>query len=129
MLRLVVHVHQSQFVFFAQRPKKHFKSINMYVLDSNCNATSAFFHNDMLFRRVWYSRGKRQSKTLYTIVERGSEIDRYSVFDCHLSPIGRQMAFENSVSNDFFYLCSSLESTFFIAAYPVCYLIVSIPDL
>ena len=100
MLRLVcaivVHVQQSQ-----QTPVKHFKSINLYVLDSNCNATSDFFYNDMLFRRVWYSRGRRQSKTLLTIDERGSEIDRYSVYDCHLSPIGRQMAVENSVSNDF----------------------------
>ena len=48
--------------------------------------------------------GKRQSKTLLTIEERGSKIVRNSVFDCHLSPVGRQMAIENSVSNDFFYL-------------------------
>ena len=45
--------------------------------------------------------GRRQSKTLFTIDERGSEIDRNSVFDCHLSPVGRQMTIENSVSDDF----------------------------
>ena len=38
---------------------------------------------------------------LLTIDERRSKITRNMVFDCHLSPIGRQMAIENSVSNDF----------------------------
>ena len=28
---------------------------------------------------------------------------RNSVFDCHLSQVGRQMAIENSVSNDLLY--------------------------
>ena len=45
--------------------------------------------------------GRRQSKTRLTIDERGSKIARNSVFDCHLSPVRRQMAIENSVSNDF----------------------------
>ena len=31
----------------------------------------------------------------------GSKIDRNSVFRLPLSPVGRQMAIENSVSNDF----------------------------
>ena len=35
---------------------------------------------------------RRQSKTPLTIGERGSKIDRNSVFDCHLSTVGRQMA-------------------------------------
>ena len=43
----------------------------------------------------------RQLKTLIRIDKRGSKIARNSVFDCHLSPIGRQMAIENSVSNAF----------------------------
>ena len=43
----------------------------------------------------------RQSKTLSTIDERGSKIDRNSIFDRHLSPFGRQMAIENTVSVDF----------------------------
>ena len=38
---------------------------------------------------------------LLTIDERGSTIDRNSVSDCHLSPVGRQMAIENSFSNYF----------------------------
>ena len=63
--------------------------------------------------------GRRQSKTLLTIDERRSKIDRNSVFECHLSPVGRQMAIENSVSNDLFYLRLSKASTFSIAAYPV----------
>ena len=43
----------------------------------------------------------RKSKKLLTIDERGSQIARNSVFDCHLSLCGRQMAIENYVSNDF----------------------------
>ena len=62
---------------------------------------------------------RRQSKTLLAIDERGSKIDRNSVFDCQLSPVGRQMAIENSVSDDF-YLRFSIVLTFSIAAYPVC---------
>ena len=46
--------------------------------------------------------GRRQSKTLLTIDERGSKIARNSIFDCHLSRVGRQMAIEISVSKDFF---------------------------
>ena len=45
--------------------------------------------------------GRRQAKTLFAIDKRGSNIDRNSVFDCHLSPVGRHMTIENSVSNDF----------------------------
>ena len=41
-----------------------------------------------------------QSKTLWTIDERGSLIAWKSVFDCHLSPDGQQTAIKNSVSND-----------------------------
>ena len=41
----------------------------------------------------------RQSKTLLTIDERGSEIATTSVFDCQWSPVGRLMAIEKSVSN------------------------------
>ena len=40
-----------------------------------------------------------------TIDEYRSKIARNSVFDCHLSPVGRQMAIENSVSNDFWSTC------------------------
>ena len=47
------------------------------------------------------SQDRRQSKTLSTIEERGSKIDRNSVFDCHLSPVERQMAIESTVSFDF----------------------------
>ena len=38
---------------------------------------------------------------LLTIGKRGSKFVKNSVFDCHLSPVGRQMAIENSVSNNF----------------------------
>ena len=45
--------------------------------------------------------GKGQSTTLLTIDELGSKSTINSVLDCHLSPVGRQMAIKNSVSNDF----------------------------
>ena len=50
---------------------------------------------------IFITPGRRQSKTLSTIDERGSKIDRNSVFDSHLSPVWRQMAIENTVSIDF----------------------------
>ena len=62
--------------------------------------------------------GRRQSKTLLTIDERESKLARNSVFYCHLLPIGRQMAIENSVSN-YFDLRPSIVLTFSISAYPV----------
>ena len=37
---------------------------------------------------------------LLTIDERGSKIARNNVFDCDLSPIGKQMAIKDSVSSD-----------------------------
>ena len=48
-----------------------------------------------------FTPGRRQLKTYSTIDERGSKVDRNSVFDCHLSPAGRQIAIENTVSIDF----------------------------
>ena len=42
-----------------------------------------------------------QSKTLFSMEERGSEIATTSVFDCHLSLVGRLMAIEKTVSNYF----------------------------
>ena len=43
--------------------------------------------------------GRRQWKTLSTIDKHGSKIIRNSVFDCHLSPVWRQMAIEIGVFN------------------------------
>ena len=63
---------------------------------------------------------RRQSKTPFTMDERGSEIATTSVFDCHLSPVGRLIAIKNSISN-YFDLRSSIVLTFLIAAYPVWY--------
>ena len=34
-------------------------------------------------------------------IDKISKIGRNSVFECHLSPVGRQMAIKNSVSNNF----------------------------
>ena len=48
---------------------------------------------------------------------------RNSIFDCHLSPFGRQMAMENSVSNYHFYLQSSIVLMFPIAVLPVLFVL------
>ena len=70
--------------------------------------------------RLFYNHtDRRQSKTLSTIDERRSKIDRNGVFDCHLSPKERQIAIENIVSNDF-YLRPSIVLVLSIAAYPEC---------
>ena len=45
---------------------------------------------------------RRRSKTLLAIKDHGSKIARNSVFYCYLSPVGRQMAIEKSVSDDFY---------------------------
>ena len=55
------------------------------------------FHFQVLFKLVetlgpFITPGSGQSKRLSTINERGSKMDINSVFDCHLSPVGRQMA-------------------------------------
>ena len=47
------------------------------------------------------SSDRRQSKALLTIEGRGSKISRNNVFDCHLSPVGRQMEIENFVPYHF----------------------------
>ena len=65
-----------------------------------------------------YTLGRRQSIRLLTSDKLGYKIARNSVFDCHLSPLGQQMAIKSSVSNDF-NLCSSIVLTFSIATYPV----------
>ena len=48
-----------------------------------------------------FTPGRRQSKTLSIIDERGSKIDRNSVFASHLSPVWRQIAIENTISIGF----------------------------
>ena len=54
------------------------------------------------FRGLFSSTPDRWlSKTFLTIDDRGSKIDRNSVFDCRLSLIERLMAIENSVSTYF----------------------------
>ena len=55
----------------------------------------------MIYTEPKFTPGRRQSKTLSTIDERGSKIEWNSVFDSHLSPMWRQMAIENTVSFDF----------------------------
>ena len=62
--------------------------------------------------------GRRQSKTLSTIGEHGSKIDRNSVFDCHLSPVSDKWQ-SKTLFLLIFDLSSSIVLAFSIAAYPV----------
>ena len=50
---------------------------------------------------IVFTPDRWQSIPFLTIDARGSKIARSSVFDCQLTPAGRQLAIENSVSNDF----------------------------
>ena len=50
--------------------------------------------------RSFSTPDRRQFKTLWASDECGSQISRTSVFDCHLSPVGQQMAINNYISND-----------------------------
>ena len=59
-----------------------------------------------------------QSKTLLTIVKCWSKIAINSVFDCYLSPVWRQLAIKNSVSN-YFWSTFVDSVSFSIAAYEV----------
>ena len=49
---------------------------------------------------------------LLTINERRSKITRNSVFNCHLLPVGRQMAIKNTVSRDFWSAFAIVKSRF-----------------
>ena len=58
----------------------------------------------VMTRHTISTPGRQQSKSLLTIHECGSKIAVFSinsVFNCHLSPVGQQMAIKNSVSKDF----------------------------
>ena len=63
---------------------------------------------------TYITQGRRQSNTRFTIDKRGSKIDKNSVSNCHLSPVGRQMTIKNSVSNDF--LSTFVDSIEFLIA-------------
>ena len=68
-----------------------------------------FFHINS--KSTQFTPDRQHSKTILSIDERGSKIDRNNVFDC-------LMAIKIYVSN-YFYLCTSIVLTFSIAAYPV----------
>ena len=61
----------------------------------------------------------QQPKTLSTIDEHRSKIDRNSVFDCHLSPVGNKWQLK-TLFLTIFDLFSSIVLVFSIATYPVC---------
>ena len=62
---------------------------------------------------------RQQSKTFLTIDVYGSKVARNSAFGCHLSPVGRQMTIEDSVSSCFDLRSSTIVLTCSIAAFLV----------
>ena len=76
---------------------------HMLLLELMLNVTMFHSCRDVLLEveSVRHRIGGTRRKLLSTIDERGSELARNSVFDCHLPPVGRQMAIENYISNFF----------------------------
>ena len=89
---LTISVIQIKFIIFIFHKYHNFfqERVIRNTYPTNCFAT-----------RNWSTPDRRQSYTFLTIDECGSKIARNNVFDCHLSQVGRQMAIENSVSNEF----------------------------
>ena len=70
----------------------------------------------------FFHTGWLTSKTLLTMEEHPSKITRNSAVDCHLSPVGWQIAIKNSVSNDFWSTFVHSILMFSIVPYLVCIL-------
>ena len=78
--------------------------VNLYLLlDTGSNSYGTRLSKIPIFVLIHSVRRiGGDPKKLLTIDERGSgKIARNRFFDCHLSPAGRQMDIENSVSNEF----------------------------
>ena len=74
--------------------------------------------NGLTFVTVLHHIGYALVKNALIIDERGSKVTRNSVFDCNLSPAGRQMQLKTLLIT-IFDLRSSIVFTFPIAANPV----------
>ena len=79
----LVWIHVLSGLVWVQIVCKRHKEIHTHVCEKN---------HDVL------TPDRRQSKKLLTIDERGSNTARNSVFDCHLTPVGRQMTIKNPIS-------------------------------
>ena len=65
----------------------------MLLYKKTDNLNTNYTANKIQYMR-FITPDRRQSKMLLTIDERGSKIARNSVFDSHLSPVGRHIAIE-----------------------------------
>ena len=92
---------------FFQTFKTHLEIVNFIA-----------FHITFICLIIFATPNRRQLKTLLTIDERWSKIARNSVFDCRLSPFGRQMAMK-TLFLAIFDLSSSIVLMFSIVD-PVC---------
>ena len=78
----------------------------LYYYGNTVNDTNAIIDDylrlfSLILNLYILTPDRRQSKGALNNRRTWLKIDRNSVFDCHLSPLGRQMAIESSVSNDF----------------------------
>ena len=105
----IVYIKGCQVITFL---KSAFFSEASFDLNNQCNPDFVWYSlfvkyplkgssSTHLLKITYNTPDRRQSKRVLTIDEYGSELDKNSVFDCHLMPVGRQMAIENSVFNYF----------------------------
>ena len=65
---------------------EHIDEIERKTNKTSIDLRYIYFNNPNMRNSFNITPDRRQSKTLLTIVERGSKIARNSLFDCHLSP-------------------------------------------
>ena len=104
--------------------QRHYSPLEDIVCKLRNIVANVLWRNDQTISisiniRSFIISDRRQSKTLWKIDDRGSQIAGNSVFDCRLSPVGRQTAVESSVSSDLGPR-SSIALTFSTASYLKC---------
>ena len=72
-----------------------------YFLDCKKKSILRFTWRELNLVSAHSHNGEAAIESANTIDERRSKIVRNRVLECHLSPIGRQMAIKNTASSDF----------------------------
>ena len=124
------HLMSCLHVYIQRSLNLRLHEVHLHVLCTNicikmiinwCNCNAHHVHKGMVYEPhhkyfdVNFNTPDRQSKTFLTIDERGKKIARHNVFDCHLSPVGRQWQ-SKTMFLTIFDLRSSMVLTFSIAA-------------
>ena len=96
----------------------------MYLVVKNSTATNRKDYDTKLPPLVTFSCQTESAAIENSFNNRRTRVKeaRNNVYDCHLSPVGRQMTIENSIFT-IFDLRASIVFTFLIATYPVWLLV------